>query len=209
MAKSKILSLRKSCEACAKAKRRCDAQLPQCSRCFNKALACAYVNDPLTAQDKSMIFCTSNAAASCEGGRAPQDLSHDLQFILCPFAHAPHLTQLTNELRLWSTQCLLYEPALANFPLQSDELTVQYLVTQLKEIPLVFARGRSTPFIHSQLYQDWLPRQIQDAFNICRSYSLTTERTANTTYGVLEGRLHSLVGNQQPDCSFKELLATV
>ena len=209
MRKFKALSLRKSCEACVKAKRRCDAQLPHCSRCFNKALLCVYDNQPLTNQDENSFSHASAATAICDRRLATLDLSDDFHFILSPFAHAPRLTRSTHELRLWNTECLLYGPALTSIPLQSDASTVQYLVKQLKEIPFMFARQRSTPFIHSQIYQDWLPRQIQDAYTICGSYSLMTERTVDTIYRILEERLGGLVRNEQSDCSFENLLASV
>ena len=41
-------SLRRSCQACVKAKRRCDMSTPKCGRCNSKRLSCAYENEPLT-----------------------------------------------------------------------------------------------------------------------------------------------------------------
>ena len=209
MPKCTSLSLRKSCEACVKAKRRCDAQLPQCSRCFNKALTCSYDNEPLANQEERPISFASAVTTTCEMTRGPNDPAHNWHSILSPFTHAPRLTQSTHELRLWNTECLLYEPAMTSIPLHSDDATVQYLVNQLKEIPFMFARERCTPFIHSQIYEEWLPRQIQDVYTICGSYSLMTGRTVDTIHTILGKRLGDLVRNYKPNSSFEELLASV
>ncbi|KEY74721.1 hypothetical protein S7711_05470 [Stachybotrys chartarum IBT 7711] len=42
-------SLRRSCEACARAKHGCDLRTPQCSRCVKRRTNCVYANEPLTA----------------------------------------------------------------------------------------------------------------------------------------------------------------
>lgn len=41
-------TLRRSCNACAKAKLRCDLRTPQCSRCLKRRSNCTYANEPLT-----------------------------------------------------------------------------------------------------------------------------------------------------------------
>ncbi|KAJ5942198.1 hypothetical protein N7516_002366 [Penicillium verrucosum] len=46
--RSKQVTLRRSCQACIKGKRRCDQGWPQCSRCLGKDINCEYVNAPLT-----------------------------------------------------------------------------------------------------------------------------------------------------------------
>ena len=41
-------TLRRSCEACAKAKHSCDLRTPRCSRCVKRKCSCVYANEPLT-----------------------------------------------------------------------------------------------------------------------------------------------------------------
>ncbi len=41
-------TLRRSCDACAKAKYGCDLSLPRCSRCVKRHCPCVYANEPLT-----------------------------------------------------------------------------------------------------------------------------------------------------------------
>lgn len=43
------LTLRRSCDACVKAKSRCDLQTPTCSRCVKRKVNCVFQNEPLTA----------------------------------------------------------------------------------------------------------------------------------------------------------------
>lgn len=45
------VSLRRSCESCARGKRRCDQRWPRCTRCLDKGVDCQYLNIPLTATD--------------------------------------------------------------------------------------------------------------------------------------------------------------
>ena len=41
-------SLRRSCNACAKAKHSCDLGTPKCSRCIRRKVTCVYANEPLS-----------------------------------------------------------------------------------------------------------------------------------------------------------------
>ncbi|OOF93909.1 hypothetical protein ASPCADRAFT_516873 [Aspergillus carbonarius ITEM 5010] len=41
-------TLRRSCQACARGKRRCDQRWPRCTRCQTRRIDCEYVNIPLT-----------------------------------------------------------------------------------------------------------------------------------------------------------------
>lgn len=42
------VSLRRSCQACARGKRRCDQRVPKCSRCVTRGLGCEYINAPMS-----------------------------------------------------------------------------------------------------------------------------------------------------------------
>lgn len=48
-------TLRRSCDACAKAKQSCDLQLPQCSRCLKKNSTCFYANLPLVSSQSRRV----------------------------------------------------------------------------------------------------------------------------------------------------------
>lgn len=44
-------TLRRSCDACARAKHKCDLHTPRCSRCTSRQLQCDYANEPVSALD--------------------------------------------------------------------------------------------------------------------------------------------------------------
>ena len=52
--KKSVLSLRKACNNCAKAKRRCIVQSPSCLRCRKKRLTCIYTLEPLPHKPPSL-----------------------------------------------------------------------------------------------------------------------------------------------------------
>jgi len=49
MSPIRTATLRRSCRACIRAKRRCTVEAPKCARCVSKSLDCLYDNEPLTA----------------------------------------------------------------------------------------------------------------------------------------------------------------
>ncbi|KAK7414961.1 hypothetical protein QQX98_006286 [Neonectria punicea] len=58
-------TLRRSCDACAKAKHRCDLRTPRCSRCSKRKASCVYANAPLTSSpDAEDASCESSASST-------------------------------------------------------------------------------------------------------------------------------------------------
>jgi hypothetical protein len=57
-------TLRRSCDACAKAKHSCDLQTPRCSRCTKRKSACVYANEPLTSSRRTHIPPSSTPRSS-------------------------------------------------------------------------------------------------------------------------------------------------
>lgn len=55
-------TLRRSCNACAKAKLGCDLRVPQCSRCAKRKSKCVYANSPLNS-----ILDTQGASSETAG----------------------------------------------------------------------------------------------------------------------------------------------
>ena len=49
----KAVTLRRSCQACARGKRRCDQRSPRCTRCETRDLKCEYINAPLAVSTAS------------------------------------------------------------------------------------------------------------------------------------------------------------
>lgn len=63
--RSKQVTLRRSCKACIKGKRRCDQASPRCSRCQEKDIECEYINAPLTANLNQRPYSGSHINANC------------------------------------------------------------------------------------------------------------------------------------------------
>lgn len=57
-------TLRRSCDACAKAKLSCDLRTPQCSRCIKRKSTCAYANQPLTTSQNAYASYSTTAGSS-------------------------------------------------------------------------------------------------------------------------------------------------
>ncbi|KAH8723770.1 hypothetical protein GQ44DRAFT_773647 [Phaeosphaeriaceae sp. PMI808] len=57
-------TLRRSCDACARSKLRCDLSVPRCSRCVKKNTSCAYVNEPLSAPTDSFTVTQKSSSSS-------------------------------------------------------------------------------------------------------------------------------------------------
>ncbi|KAF2029468.1 hypothetical protein EK21DRAFT_67601 [Setomelanomma holmii] len=56
-------TLRRSCDACARSKLRCDLLLPQCSRCSKRSIDCLYANEPLSASLTAGVATTSTQSS--------------------------------------------------------------------------------------------------------------------------------------------------
>ena len=57
--------LRKACRNCTRSKRRCSVQLPSCTRCTNKGLACEYDLEPLSTRRESTESTATHTAELC------------------------------------------------------------------------------------------------------------------------------------------------
>lgn len=62
------LTLRRSCDACAKAKHSCDLRTPQCSRCVKRKSQCVYANRPLNppARDQELMRAPQPASTALD-----------------------------------------------------------------------------------------------------------------------------------------------
>lgn len=57
-------TLRRACDACAKAKLSCDLRTPQCSRCVKRKSTCAYANEPLTTSPNAYTSYSASSGSS-------------------------------------------------------------------------------------------------------------------------------------------------
>lgn len=57
-------TLRRSCDACARAKHSCDLRTPRCSRCLKRNCPCIYANEPLTSSSITGSLSSTRADAA-------------------------------------------------------------------------------------------------------------------------------------------------
>ncbi|OBT65849.1 hypothetical protein VE03_05456 [Pseudogymnoascus sp. 23342-1-I1] len=146
-------TLRRSCDACAKAKLSCDLRTPQCSRCIKRKSTCAYANEPLTTFPNAY---TSYSATSRSSTPAVEEYS--------VIARNGKITPTFEE-----GPAGLLNPAVASFdpfdsypPARLPRVLVQHLIHHfLSSIAFQYypldLNSESNPFIVS-----WWPRALAD-----------------------------------------------
>ena len=104
---------------------------------------------------------------------------------------------------------LLYEPPLPLVEWTHDEATMYYLASSILRFAATFAYTGGTPFIHQQLYEKRLPKQIRDAQVVTRSYSGMQQSNRIPVLLALEPRFDELTKKLSKSNSFEDLLASV
>lgn len=66
-------TLRRSCNACAKAKLGCDLRVPQCSRCAKRKSKCVYANSPLNSPLDAQVASTETVGYSSPATKNEKD----------------------------------------------------------------------------------------------------------------------------------------
>ncbi|OAP65497.1 hypothetical protein AYL99_01469 [Fonsecaea erecta] len=126
-------SLRKSCDACFAAKRRCLPQLPQCARCFEKRLNCTYALEPVTNLE------TDSSRQPHPATQKPWEPVPPIIFDSVASAHEAAV-------RSYSSQGSQTLPVMAN-----PETLMLVVERHLRPIPGLTFQQRTTPYIHSQV----------------------------------------------------------
>lgn len=122
--------------------------------------------------------------------------------------HPPPIQLITSHQVLSPSLTLLQQPSAPEVIMTLDTLTVQYLSSQLKTLPLMFARHGQPPFIHSQLYARYLPPAIRDIYTLCPSYTCKTAQNQDLFNRILSQKTHGLI-SRSPGGPFLDILASV
>ena len=188
-------SQRRSCVACATAKRRCDLQLPQCSRCLSRAAACSYTNEPLSSLLKVPTRKPSPSVNTAENGyKTPLELPSD--DLLSDINFASFLVpDIMDQWAMSDTFPLTtpISPPATQICVAHNGDSMTYLINNVRSYPAMFVFQGRTPFIHSRLYPLGLPRKMQDAFAICAIYLTLTENNKLTVFHVMEEKAAELI----------------
>ncbi|KAH7139573.1 hypothetical protein B0J11DRAFT_46958 [Dendryphion nanum] len=202
-----IQGRQKSCSECAKAKRRCDLGLPLCLRCEKQRLTCAYppprahsttftstcsldnVDAPNLLADEAFLFETPD-----EPSVSSDDVIDLLDF---DFPAATASVDALNEMLIAdindaqplarSASSTIFDESnylpgkqfsAANIA-PAARSRIDYAMEQLKLAPALMVQEFRTHWCHPNLYEDEIPRCIQDVQAACALYLSRTEK--NTT----------------------------
>jgi len=195
------VTLRRCCIACAKAKRRCDLQLPRCTRCSGKGLQCGYVNEPSSHESSQH---PSDMVPS------PDRLQHSINSHsgLCSVANR-HPVSFSVRSSLLESSLSVVRPSAPEVALTLDQATVRSLLTGLRSFLTMFVRSGGTPFMHPRLYDRGLPYVIRDMHTICTSYLKRTDDNHYAFFWLLGCRVHETIRHADETGSFEEILASV
>lgn len=168
---------RKSCQACKKARRRCDLARPTCQRCAQRNIHCHYPSAPAPRESASCIHPESQIS-NIEGLLAPSCFGM-LDPILEPtdhFANQLFDGSLDCDTSNWSTprlsttaQNALNRSQLVTIPQVTRSISsrLQYAMDAILKGPTQMVSENQTPWCHSHLYDDGMPKSMQREFTVC------------------------------------------
>ncbi|KAM0261539.1 hypothetical protein ACHAPA_009709 [Fusarium lateritium] len=225
-----MTTLRRSCQACAKARRRCNLAAP-CERCCTKRISCCYVNEPAPATLTSSPIKAVKRLQKLKGPQNIQSLSrlvvggtldtHLQMFVRQVLRDGlyqgsrPPLTRL-------DVSCLpdlsitqrspgfsfhIFNPLHLEIVRVFDQSTLHHLINILRSFPVQFAECGTTSFIHSGIYRANLPPPLQEVRDICYSYSVGGQYLASNRRDALRLTIRCLLRSAKRASSFPETLA--
>lgn len=197
--KQSTWTLRRSCSACARGKKRCDLLLPTCSRCQLKALRCAYVNEPArpdnaTKSERPLEQVAPKPLATVDEHQG--DVSGCLpdQTVVALLRYSGPTT---------------VRPSFYGVPLTLDAQTAEYIVMHLASLPAMFANRGTTPFINLVVYGQGLPESIEDIWSVCISASSGSSSNKFLTARMLDTKTNKIIRSAKANISYAHLLAAV
>ncbi|KAF5660878.1 hypothetical protein FHETE_8729 [Fusarium heterosporum] len=223
--------LRRSCQACAKARRRCDLASPRCQRCSAKRITCCYVNEPAPTSLKLQTTDQVRSIQELKGHLSPQRLSRlavggaldtQLQIYvrqvlrdgyyqgsrppLTPL-HISCLQDLSILNQSVDTGLQIFNPLRLEIVRVFDQATLHHLSDILRSFPSEFAEHGTTSFIHSGIYGSNLPQPLQEMRDICHSYSIGSQYLASSRLNALRLTIRRLLRSSKRTSSFPETVA--
>lgn len=186
------ITLRRSCQACIKSKRKCDLQTPLCGRCKSRRLRCVFDNEPLTSIDDSKPTTTASTASvqTTESLSTwlllspPESEDTEPDEERSPLEEDADLDRPLREQKLLQRQqkaiangtpsvdnpaLHFVRPAPVPMFMTLDDATCRYLLQTLRTFPASFADQGKSLFIHPRLMRDMpVNRVAEKIFNLCK-----------------------------------------
>ncbi|KAJ5812343.1 hypothetical protein N7474_008644 [Penicillium riverlandense] len=206
---------RKACVHCARAKRRCDLSFPRCYRCKVRSLECQYPT-AVPPRDLTSAAVSGHAGRIVSHGEPAASAERD---VLNPVDTEYHLADLHMDVSESLAPFPDYELDWADVMENIDRFLVPdqverndspaksamagniyqerivYSVKRIKSYPSLFVRRGQTPFIHSSLCRDTLPRAIQDVLGACALYGEKRETNQPLVFGVISAAANRLLND--------------
>lgn len=202
---------RKACHACARAKRKCERQIPACSRCQSKHTRCDYPSaayyEPLggTQAHHRQVALSEEPLAHLFFGPSedimPVDdlLSGDLGTIIGnPSSIEPNpRPQLSNPLPWYlenESWDIDHQPSRTAGPFCA--VVLGSYIDSIKEWLTRWVETGACPFVHHRTYTHHIPRCVQDAYTALSAYQNMKASNKAIITAVLEQRIKQLLADQ-------------
>jgi Fungal Zn(2)-Cys(6) binuclear cluster domain len=211
---------RKACDACVRAKRRCDLGNP-CKRCTERNTLCLYPPPPSTTttsntpQDTDSIpslpILPPSFPDSPQHNPFPNVIPAEPTDWIFPYMPEMSEVQVTNG-NGFSTPSMSLEMIEILQQLEPrdilDRERVIFGTRQLRRYPEMLVNKGCTPFLHRHLYHDSLPSVISDLFGVCALYcSKKSSNYESIMWRIIEANINRLFEQQERGLPF--LLAKV
>ncbi|KAH8596290.1 hypothetical protein B0O99DRAFT_110933 [Bisporella sp. PMI_857] len=175
---------RKACNACVRAKRRCDLRLPQCSRCASRGSICGYATaSEIDSRSLQQAGNGWHRVSPLEGGPIVQG------FISIPLSTGTDFNPgalMARDLSPLTSFCFQERTTLT--PEQTD-----FCISQFQFWILQLAQQNQSPFIHSSSYQQKPPEAYQGLLGVCAMYSQKTPQNQSIIFSMLDSQVFRLI----------------
>ncbi|EMT72032.1 hypothetical protein FOC4_g10003879, partial [Fusarium odoratissimum] len=196
---------RKSCQACKKARRRCDLARPTCQRCAQRNIHCHY---PYAPPQREGVSCIQPVipVSGIEGSLTPSCLGM-LDSILEPtddFTDQLFQVSLDCDASNWSSprlsttaQNALNRSQLVTVPQVTRAITsrLQYAMDTILKGPSQMVSENQTPWCHSHLYDEGMPKSMQHAVSSAALHAAKNHLNARVIRDNVESRVQELLSS--------------
>lgn len=200
-----------ACTPCARVKRKCERQAPQCVRCRRRGIECIYP----PAKQTPFVLRKDDHTPAYEYGNVPYNQLADntIGSELSPYSYSKSSLELPELNGFYDCITGPETPPFSNWtytfpptydfnslavstgrPVLSEQL-VSY-VAMLHGWLRQWVDQGSNPFIHAFLYKARMPLCMQDAYTTLSSYLLKKPTNEQMIYRILEERVRRLVATE-------------
>ncbi|KAF3037309.1 hypothetical protein E8E12_001906 [Didymella heteroderae] len=217
----------KSCSECVKGKRKCDNGRPRCARCSRQRLSCTYPQQPSKlpaspafgdhSSQPEQVTRTTTELLEADAAPGPfdfdeiyvatavEDQSFDFECAtaVTSLSSFKQFTGAANDLESPIGSHSLYSPAKASSFSWTHidpqaKARVGYAMVQLKRAPQMMVESNSTLWSHAALYDEYMPRPMQDAQAACALYNNMNDINTDFVIRHITSRVGELLTTPMP-----------